>query len=61
MYKRAGQRRVWPDATSIIQSSNAPLNDAGRWEAEYFRRCANTSRELAFSAGDTTLFEARKA
>lgn len=60
IYKRRSYTRVCPDASSIICQSDAPLNDDGRWEAEYFRRCAETSRRLAFETGDLTLFEGRK-
>jgi hypothetical protein len=60
MYKRAGTARVSPDASTIVVPSDVALNDAGRWEAEYFRRSAQTSHQLAFSDGDVTLFEARK-
>lgn len=58
MYKRGGNRRVTPQASSMIGASNAPLNDEGRWEAEYFRRCAETSHLLAIQRGDVALFEA---
>jgi hypothetical protein len=60
MFKRAGSARVSPDASTIVVASNVSLNDAGRWEAEYFRRCAQTSHQLAFLDGDVTLFEAFK-
>lgn len=60
MFKRAGSARVSPDASTIVIASDMPLNDAGRWEAEYFRRCAQTSHQLAFLSGDVTLFEAFK-
>ena len=60
MYKRAGTARVSPDASTLVLASKVALSDAGKWEAEYFRRSAQTSRLLAFSSGDITLFEARK-
>jgi len=60
MYKRAGTARVTPDEWTKVAASEVALNDAGRWESEYYRRCAQTSHQLAFSDGDTTLFEARK-
>lgn len=61
MYKRGGNTWVWPDASSTIRSSDASLSDEGRWEAEYLRRCSETSHKLAFVAGDISLFEAEES
>ena len=60
MYKRAGTARVSPDGSTVVVAAEVTFNDVGRWESEYFRRCAQTSHQLAFSDGDLTLFEARK-
>jgi hypothetical protein len=60
MYKRGGDRRIRPDVLSKIRASDALQNAEGRWEAEYFRRCAETSHLLAIKSGDIALFEARK-
>jgi hypothetical protein len=60
MFKRGGDARVWPLPDSKIRASDAPLNAEGKWEAEYFRRCADTSHLLSFKTGDLTLFEAQK-
>ena len=57
IYKRSGSARICPDSSAVVIASLLPLNDQGRWEAEYFRRCAQTSHQLAFSTGDLTLFE----
>jgi len=58
VYKRGGHLRVRPDSSLTIHSSDVPLSESGRWEAEYFRRCADTSHQLAYAIGDITLFEA---
>jgi hypothetical protein len=60
MYKRGGNARVWPNASTAIRASEAPLNAEGAWESEYFRRCAETSRVLSMEKGDIRLFEAKK-
>ena len=60
MYKRGGNARVWPKASSTIRASEAPLNGEGTREAEYFRRCADTSRLMAMQTGDLRLFEAHE-
>lgn len=60
LYKRRGSARICPDTWTTIAASDVSLNEVGRWEAEYFRRCAQTSHQLAFSTGDITLFESRK-
>lgn len=60
MYKRGGNARIWPGASSTIRASVAALNAEGKWESEYFRRCAETSRILSMRRGDVSLFEARK-
>jgi hypothetical protein len=60
MLKRGGDTRVWPSASSTIRSSEAPLNAEGKWESEYFRRCAETSRLLSMNIGDLRLFESLK-
>jgi hypothetical protein len=60
MYKRSGNARICPDVSSAIAISDLALSDSGQWEAEYFRRCAQTSHQLAHSTGDLTLFEASK-
>ncbi len=60
MYKRGGNTRVWPKASSAIRASQAPLNAEGMWESEYFRRCAETSRLLSMHRGDLRLIEARE-
>jgi hypothetical protein len=60
MYKRGGNTRVWPKASTTIRVSEALLNAEGAWEAEYFRRCAETSRVLSMEKGDVRLFEAQK-
>jgi hypothetical protein len=59
MYKTRGTARFGPSSVSAIRQSDVALNGAGQWEAEYYQRCANTSRHLAFTAGDLTMFEAR--
>jgi len=61
MYKRGGSVRIWPRASSTIRASEAPLNADGRWESEYFRRCAETSRIMSIHRGDMSLFEAKEA
>lgn len=60
MYKRGGSARIWPRASSTIRASEAPLNAEGMWEAEYFRRCAETARILCMQRGDVSLFEPQK-
>jgi len=57
IYKRGGARWIRPDTVENIRSSDAQLNKDGQWEAENFRRCADTSRLLAYELGDITLFE----
>jgi hypothetical protein len=60
MYKRGGNTRVWPQASTTIRASEARLNAEGAWESEYFRRCAQTSRLLSMEKGDLRMFEAQK-
>jgi hypothetical protein len=60
MYKRGSNVWITPSASSTIRASAAPLNPDGTWEAEYFRRCAETSRVMSMERGDLRLFEAQK-
>jgi len=60
MFKRGGNTRIWPWASSNIRASDALLNEQGKWESEYFRRCAETSHLLAMRKGEIGLFEAQK-
>jgi hypothetical protein len=61
MYKARGTAMFRPDNVSTIRLSDVALSRSGQWEAEYYRRCAETARQLAFTAGDVTLFEARES
>jgi len=61
MYKTRGTARFSPGGAMTIRLSEVTLNSAGQWEAEYYRRCAETARHLAFTAGDVTLFEGRES
>ena len=61
MYKRGCSIWILPSTSSIIRASEAPLNDDGKWEAEYYRRCAETSRLMSMHRGDLRMFEAQKA
>jgi hypothetical protein len=60
MFKKGGHARISPRASWNIRASNAPLNAEGKWEAEFFRKCAETSHILALRTGDVRLFEAQK-
>jgi hypothetical protein len=60
MFKKGGHTRISARASWNIRASNAPLNAEGKWEAEYFRKCAETSHLLALRTGDVRLFEAQK-
>lgn len=59
MYKRRSNAWITPSASSTIRASGAPLNAEGKWESEYFRRCAETSRVMSMDRGDLRLFKAQ--
>ena len=60
MFKRGGHARISARPSWNIRASNAPLDAEGKREAEFFRKCAETSHILALRTGDIRLFEAQK-
>jgi hypothetical protein len=58
MHKRWVSHWLSPSAGTVIRQCNPPLNENGRWQAEYYRRCSETATQLTCVAGDLSLFEA---
>jgi hypothetical protein len=57
MNKRWVSHWLGPSADAVIRRCDPPLNEEGRWQAEYYRRCSETATQLACVAGDLSLFE----